>query len=165
MAAPKQASVILLGLPGAGKTTILYKYTMGDVTVVPTGGNFNVETIQHPLATLSIFDMGGEGNQWEFYYAKAEALIFVVDASDSARIDEAKETLKKVLGWKDLNVLVYATKQDKAGALSVADITAKLDLSNLTKKKWHVQAATGTTPQQGVQEGLDWVAKVVSEEN
>jgi GTPase SAR1 family protein len=40
----KEARIIMIGLDGAGKTTILYKLQLGEsVTTVPTIG-FNVET-------------------------------------------------------------------------------------------------------------------------
>ena len=49
----------MLGLDGAGKTTILYKLKLGELVVnIPTIG-FNVEEIEYNNWTLTIWDVGG----------------------------------------------------------------------------------------------------------
>jgi GTPase SAR1 family protein len=49
----------MLGLDGAGKTTILYKLKLGEaVASVPTIG-FNVEKVQYKKLTMVIWDIGG----------------------------------------------------------------------------------------------------------
>jgi GTPase SAR1 family protein len=54
--------VLFLGLEGAGKTTALYHYLLGEeVTTISTIG-LNVETIEapgKPGAKLTVFEVGG----------------------------------------------------------------------------------------------------------
>lgn len=55
----KEMRILLLGLDGAGKTTILYKLKLGEVvSSVPTIG-FNVETIQYKKIKFNVWDVGG----------------------------------------------------------------------------------------------------------
>ena len=56
----KKTRILMLGLDGAGKTTILYKLQLGEyVSTVPTVG-FNVETIEYKNLTMTIWDVGGQ---------------------------------------------------------------------------------------------------------
>ena len=52
--------IIMLGLDGAGKTTILYKLKVGEVVnSVPTIG-FNMETVEFKNIRFSVWDIGGQ---------------------------------------------------------------------------------------------------------
>jgi len=51
--------ILMLGLDGAGKTTILYKLKIGEtLTSVPTIG-FNVEEVKYKNLNFMIWDIGG----------------------------------------------------------------------------------------------------------
>ena len=50
-----------------------------------------------------------------------QALVFVVDSADHARIDEAKTELHRILNDREMSeclLLVFANKQDIAGGMS-----------------------------------------------
>lgn len=52
--------ILILGLDGAGKTTILYRLQVGEVvTTIPTIG-FNVEQVQYKNLTFQVWDLGGQ---------------------------------------------------------------------------------------------------------
>ncbi len=52
--------ILMLGLDGAGKTTILYKLKVGEVVnSVPTIG-FNMETVEFKNIRFSVWDIGGQ---------------------------------------------------------------------------------------------------------
>ncbi len=54
------AKVCMVGLDGAGKTTVLYKLKFDEVvTTIPTIG-FNVDTIQVKDLTMTVWDVGGQ---------------------------------------------------------------------------------------------------------
>lgn len=82
----KQCKVVMLGLDGAGKTTILYSLKLGDViNTIPTIG-FNVEELNFKTIKFMVWDVGGQEklrNLWTHYFDKARALIYVIDSSDS----------------------------------------------------------------------------------
>ena len=55
----KEARILMVGLDGVGKTSILYKMKLGEVvTTIPTIG-FNVETINLKNLTITVWDVGG----------------------------------------------------------------------------------------------------------
>ena len=52
--------ILVLGLDGAGKTTILYKLKLGEVIhTIPTIG-FNVENIEYKNIRFQAWDVGGQ---------------------------------------------------------------------------------------------------------
>jgi GTPase SAR1 family protein len=55
----KELRALMLGLDGAGKTTLMYKMKLGEVvTTIPTIG-FNVETVIIDDKNLTMWDVGG----------------------------------------------------------------------------------------------------------
>lgn len=97
----KQAQVLLLGLDGSGKTTMLYRLKYNEsVMTVPTVG-FNVETLDTDRSSLglTVWDVGGQKKMrphWRHYYADTAGLLFVVDSCDQKRMDEARKELHRV---------------------------------------------------------------------
>ena len=158
--------ILMVGLDAAGKTTILYQLRMGQtIKTIPTIG-FNVETLEYKGVNFTVWDVGGQDKiriLWKHYYQNTDCLIFVVDSNDRERIGEAAEELKKMLAedeLKDSVVLIMANKQDLDGALSPADVTKELGMSELNGRTWLVQGTSGTTGQ-GHKEGLDWIESVL----
>ena len=156
----------MLGLDGAGKTTILYQLKMGEtVKTIPTIG-VNVETIDYKNFNFTIWDVGGHGNikhLWKNYYQHTDGLIFVVDSTDKKRIEEAAKELTQLLAEEELKgcpVLVLANKQDLNSALPPGEVTEILGMGKFKERSWMVQGTSATTGQ-GLKEGLDWMASVL----
>ncbi|KAG8936673.1 ADP-ribosylation factor protein 3 [Tulasnella sp. 419] len=128
-------NIIIIGLDNAGKTTILekiktlYNQTPGLAPdkIAPTVGQ-NIGKITLPSTILQFWDLGGQRDIrsiWEKYYDECHAVVYVVDASDKARLDEGWEVFDTVLASpKILNVplLLLANKQDVPDALTVEEI-------------------------------------------
>ena len=159
----KECRVLMLGLDAAGKTTILFQLKLGQVVEsVPTIG-FNVEQVEYKNIKFNVWDVGGQDKirpMWRHYYPNTDALIFVVDSSDKARIDKAKEELQKMLEeeeMKDAVLLIFANKQDIA-VMDIKEIIDKLELQNLKGRAWHCQGTSATTGQ-GITDGLEWLSK------
>ena len=153
----------MVGLDGAGKTTILYKLKLGEiVTTIPTIG-FNVETVEYKNINFTVWDVGGQDKirpLWRHYFQGTQGLIFVVDSNDRERIYAARGELEKMLAedeLRDAAILVLANKQDLPQAMSVADMTEKIGLHNIRTRKWFIQATCATSGD-GLYEGLDWLA-------
>ena len=91
-----KAKILMLGLDGAGKTTILYQMKLNEaVSSVPTVG-FNVEEINYKGLQFTVWDIGGQTklrDLWHHYYQGSDAVIYVLDSADEERIQLAKETL------------------------------------------------------------------------
>ena len=160
----RDTRLLILGLDGAGKTTILYKFKLNEtVKTMPTIG-FNVESIEFKGLNMSVWDVGGQTKiraLWKHYYQNTDGLIFVVDSNDIERVKEAEEELKLMLNeeeLKDTVLLVMANKQDMKGSLTPNEIADSLGLTMLKGRQWMVQGTCGNSGQ-GLNEGLDWMAK------
>lgn len=104
------------------QAAILYKLKLdSDVTTIPTVG-FNVETVTYKNTKFNVWDVGGQDKirpLWRHYFSNTQGLIWVVDSSDKARIDEQQKTQLEIIlqsaEMKDALLLVFANKQDMAG--------------------------------------------------
>jgi ADP-ribosylation factor related protein 1 len=104
----EELHLLVIGLDKSGKTTMLEKlkslYTDLPGTdpnkVLPTVG-LNIGRFQAVHSSLVFWDLGGQAGLrsiWDKYYSEAHGLIFVVDASEPQRFDEAKQALDRALG-------------------------------------------------------------------
>ena len=170
LAGPTQKRIILVGLDAAGKTTILYKFKIGDtVSTIPTVG-FNVESVTYKNIEFTCWDIGGQNKiraLWHHYYEGTHAVIFIIDANDRSRIEEAKMELYTVMKddlLRDASLLIYANKMDLPGSMSVSEIANILELQGKLPRstKWYIQASVAVSGQ-GLYEGLDWLGKTLNE--
>lgn len=162
--------MLILGLDGAGKTTILYRLQIGEVvSTVPTIG-FNVETLTYKNLKFNVWDLGGQTTirpYWRCYYANTAAVIFVVDSTDKDRIATSSDELHTMLKeeeLKDSALLVFANKQDQPGALSSSEVSKALNLTSLKDRSWTIMACSAIRGD-GLHEGLDWLVNVINEEH
>merc|ERR1712137_174920 len=163
----QDARIIMVGLDAAGKTTILYKFKLGEVvTTIPTVG-FNVETVDYKNISFTVWDIGGQDKirrLWRHYYSGTNGIIFVIDSNDRERIDQAQEELSKLLNEDELldaAVLVLANKQDLPNSLPAHQVGDKLGLGVMKHRQWFIQSCCATTGD-GIYEGLDWLAKTLN---
>ena len=90
-------------------------------------------------------------------------MVFVVDSSDEERLKECVEELNSLLGedaLKKAPLLVFANKQDLQFALEPEEILNTLALTNITDRKWNIQACSALT-KEGLQEGMEWLVKQI----
>ena len=77
---------------------------------------------------IKAFDLAGQEkmrNVWKYYYSSIEGIIFVIDSSNKERIHEARDELLSMLHneeTKHIPIVVFANKQDLAGAVRVEEI-------------------------------------------
>ena len=158
--------MLMLGLDAAGKTTLLYQMKLGEViTSIPTIG-FNVETIQCSNLTLVVWDIGGQDRirtLWQHYFDNTDALIFVIDASDTDRFEEARSELHGIVANPRMSqlkgVLVFATKMDLPYACDAEQIRSALDLSHL-KVAYHLQPCSAKA-RFGLVDGVEALSNIL----
>ncbi|KAI8910194.1 ADP-ribosylation factor family-domain-containing protein [Gorgonomyces haynaldii] len=162
----KEVRILILGLDGAGKTTILYRLQIGEVvTTIPTIG-FNVETVTYKNIKFQVWDLGGQTSirpYWRCYYANTDAVIYVIDSCDKDRIGTSKEELMQMLDeeeLKDAALLVFANKQDMEGAMSVTEISEFMGLTQFKTRTWTIFKCSAKTGE-GLTEGLDWLVNII----
>lgn len=167
----KKATILMVGLDASGKTTILVKLKLNEVReTVPTIG-FNVETVEYRNVTFHLWDVGGQERLrglWKHYYDGANAIIFVIDSNDRARMKDAKRELEGLLKDQMLSgaaLLVLCNKQDLPNHMLPADIVEAFGFRDrsengigrlLVGRKWFVQGCCAHTGD-GLFEGLDWL--------
>ena len=160
----REMRILMLGLDNSGKTSILYRLKLGQPKrTVPTIG-FNVETLEYKNIAFTVWDVGGQEKLralWRHYFASTQALIFVVDSSDRARLHEAAEELHRLIKEEELSnalLLVLANKQDLPGACNAAELAEEMHLyPPYISKSCYIQSCCATSGE-GLHEGLDWLS-------
>jgi len=96
----RQLTVLVVGLDNAGKTCAS-RAIVGEtfVNVTPTIG-FSKLVTKHRGIVINIYDLGG--NQrireiWHNYFPEAYGVVYVIDASDSVRMNEAQDILGSLM--------------------------------------------------------------------
>ena len=143
--------VLLLGLDGAGKTSIINQICVanGDETsyTVPpksTQGS-SMYRVKYGLYTYNIWDIGGGDptrKYWGALLQDTDLLLFVVDSSDPNKLPLAASTLKQLVGDVRMDVvpiLVVANKQDCTNAQKPEEIKTALDLLSISPHKHKVE--------------------------
>lgn len=161
--------MIFLGIDNAGKTTMLEQLKLAfggkglPLDKIPPTIGLNIGRIQIDNVAAVFWDVGGHislRSIWHNYFAEVEGVIFVVDSSDTGRMDEAKKTLEGILGHEALDgvpVLCMANKQDLMGAMDVKELSRHFDLEqNLGNRPFHIHPCSALRAQ-GLEEGVRWL--------
>ncbi|KAK8401884.1 hypothetical protein O3P69_001170 [Scylla paramamosain] len=160
----RRKHVVLVGLDGSGKTTVLtrLKYRCY-VATTPTIG-FNHEKVWGGGYRWSCWDVGGGERLrplWSSYTRATDGLVYVVDsASPTDVMEEARVELARVLkksrassaqlGIPTPPLLVLANFQDQIHARSAQGVALSLGLSEAVGVVWAVAPVCALTG-----EGLD----------
>ena len=154
--------IIILGIQNAGKTTILYRLSIGQlVKTTPTIGS-NVEEISYNNVKLQAWDLGGQESTrsvWNVYFVNTDAIIYVIDTHDET-YDDSKTQFYKLLqndALKNAVILIYANKQDLPGAKNVAEIIRIYELDTIKDHIWHIQPCSAQTGE-GLITGMKWLS-------
>eukprot|EP01012_Entosiphon_sulcatum_P068608 TRINITY_DN98886_c0_g1_i1.p1 TRINITY_DN98886_c0_g1~~TRINITY_DN98886_c0_g1_i1.p1 ORF type:complete len:209 (-),score=45.06 TRINITY_DN98886_c0_g1_i1:12-638(-) len=172
---------VVLGLDNAGKTTMLEQlknqYCKGGgmalEKITPTVG-LNIGRFDIGGCKLLVWDLGGQANLrkiWEKYYSETHALIFVLDAADPERYQEAYHALSGILENQALGsvpILVLVNKIDKEHALRARDLMPRTGIDALLGAHRRPQPNGAPSPLvrvadvcaltgEGLQDGMQWL--------
>ena len=155
---------LIIGLDGAGKTSILNRLSQKDLTGIEPTVGLNVEQIIYKNYAVSFWDLGGAATMlWKHYYHNTDAIIFVVDSSDKDRLESVKEELINAVADRDLEkcpILIYGNKQDKEGAMNMEELSKALDFDNLQVEKKFIMPCSAMN-NTGINEGLEKIVEVL----
>ena len=164
-----EKKVLVLGLDNSGKTSILYRLSIGHVvTTIPTVG-FNVETVEYKDVMLRVWDLGGQSQiipYWRCYYIETACVVFVIDSADAERLPSALSELKLLMDEPELSaccVAVFANKQDLCNALDVSTIANEVSKIMPTGRGWIV-LPTSVYKNQGIDDGIKWLYNVIKQD-
>ncbi|TKS72797.1 ADP-ribosylation factor-like protein 9 [Collichthys lucidus] len=132
--------VLVLGLDGAGKTSLLHCLATGSLEqdMQPTQG-FNAVSINKEDLHIEFLEIGGKEElrpYWQKYMSRALVLVFVVDSSSAELFPVAKKHLHELLASDPLlPLMVLANKQDLPGSCSITDLHDALSLSEVGDRR------------------------------
>lgn len=166
--------VVVIGLDSAGKTSLLYRLKLREfVETIPTKG-FNMERIKVPMGnsktnttTFQVWDVGGQDKLrplWKSYTRRTDGLVFVVDAAEAERMEEAKVELHRITRSAEnqgVPVLVLANKQDLDGAASASEVEKVLAVHELSSSTLHHTQGCSALDGQGLQPGLEKLYEMI----
>jgi GTP-binding protein SAR1 len=172
----KCGKLLLLGLDNAGKTTLLHMLRDNRVVAHAPTQRATKETLTLDRVVFECHDLGGHvgaRDVWADYYVDASVIVFLVDAADAARFDEARDELTALLTdprLADVPVLVLGNKIDLPRAASEAALRAALGLgTHLTTGKGGAALPDRMRPVEvfmcsvvnraGYADGFRWVAQ------
>ena len=155
--------IIILGVQEAGKTTILYRLSLGQfVKTSPTIGS-NVEELTYNNVKFQAWDLGGQESirtLWDVYYVNTDAVIYVIDSKDDENFEISKSEFYKVLANKNLKnsvILIFANKQDLPGAKNINKIVEDYELSKIKDHIWHIIPCSAVNGE-GLVNGIKWLS-------
>eukprot|EP00435_Cladocopium_sp_Y103_P070416 s1331_g35.t1 len=174
----QKAKICFLGLDNAGKTTLLQMLRDGRLsvnapTLYPSNEELNINGIR-----FRTFDLGGHETArriWKDYLSAVDGIIFLVDAADRTRFQEAAEELGRLLDDPALArvpFVVLGNKIDIPVAASEDELRHSLGLyTHMTSGKYVNKGEASVRPlelfmcsvvkRMGYAEAFDWLAKLV----
>ncbi|KAI7874802.1 ARF/SAR superfamily [Lichtheimia hyalospora FSU 10163] len=163
--------VLIIGLDNAGKTTLLERIKsifigvpgLAPERIAPTVG-LNIGRVDIKSSRINFWDLGGQQDLqsiWERYYPECHGIVFVVDSTDSKRLEECRDTFERIITNDQVEgvpILMLANKQDVDGSLRVEEIKEVFNriavkLGARDSRVLPVSALTGA----GVNEAVDWL--------
>ena len=186
----KPHNVVIIGLDGAGKSTLLRRLhgaATGNIKetgeaplpeLPPTIG-FALESLKLLGGALSVelWDLGGQKSMrhlWKHYLHEVDAILFVVDAADLERFDEAQAEFLTILAAEVVKkstpfTLLALNKSDIADSMDESGFLGKVDarllhgagsgVAGASLKVIRTSAKTGG----GLADLLKWLAVVLQQ--
>eukprot|EP00002_Diphylleia_rotans_P016198 TRINITY_DN314_c0_g1_i1.p1 TRINITY_DN314_c0_g1~~TRINITY_DN314_c0_g1_i1.p1 ORF type:complete len:213 (-),score=40.55 TRINITY_DN314_c0_g1_i1:286-924(-) len=164
--------VVMQGLDGAGKTTIIYRLWPENVKTDTPKIGFDVDIVEIKNIRIITWDVGGRCNLrplWRHYYKMTDGLVFVIDSNHPDCLMDAKDCLQHTIreeGLSEVPVLIIAHKQDLPNALSPLEISKQLDLETLLKgHQWNIFGTTAILKSgNGLDEAFEWLSSALGPE-
>eukprot|EP01095_Lingulamoeba_sp_RSL-Kostka_P002849 TRINITY_DN1376_c0_g1_i1.p1 TRINITY_DN1376_c0_g1~~TRINITY_DN1376_c0_g1_i1.p1 ORF type:complete len:189 (+),score=72.13 TRINITY_DN1376_c0_g1_i1:109-675(+) len=170
----KDATVILLGLDNAGKTTLLSKLKTGATHQFAPTERAQNEDIVIGKVKINAWDLGGHEQvrfAWNQYFVQADAVIFMVDSHDKERMSEAREEIQFLLEdeeLEDVPFVIIGNKIDLNGSLGRKEIIEELDLETRIVESENDSEARkievfscSVIEGIGIEDAFEWLSNVV----
>ena len=169
--------ILIIGIDNAGKTTLLEqlkrKYASKKYRgipferISPTVG-MNIGQVELANKRLVLWDLGGQKELqtlWNKYFNECHGIVYVVDASDSKRLEESYSSFDEVLIDECLYgvpLLVLANKQDKENAIKAEGVKEIFNKSSakIGKRDCMLQEVSALNDV-GIEEGIEWILQCV----
>lgn len=164
-----QKTVAIVGLDGAGKTTIINRLLRSDFKLTRPTFGVSIEIYKYRSLEFVVYDLGGQTplreSLWEKFIASADGLVFVLDSGDKRRFDLAAKEFNNALSYnKEAPILFLSNKIDLEDAASQDEVLNIIDFSELNRKqrKYFFSRCSALTGQ-FLFESWDWLTLELSE--
>ncbi len=126
--------VLLLGLDNAGKTSVLFQMRDKSFKETTSTVGLNIENINYKRYNFTFWDVGGQATKlWKHYFDKIDGVIFVIDSTDDAKMERAREELQRLVVDETLGqvpfLLLYNKKDLVEKSRSSEDIDLIMDIA------------------------------------
>ena len=171
----KHVRVLMFGLHGSGKTSILYQLKLSKFINTSQTIGFNYETIKYKGLFLEIWDIGGNNIFFDdkckctvlckHYFQNTDGMIFVVDCNDKERFSKANQALLEITNneeLKNIPLLIFGNKQDLNEATSSNKLIEFLEMEKIKNNKSFLQDSSALNGR-GIKEGFDWLSNILLE--
>ncbi|KAJ7180891.1 ADP-ribosylation factor family-domain-containing protein [Mycena filopes] len=171
-ALPKSFTIVMVGLDGAGKTSLLNRFKRrelpsGILPATTTTIGTTIETIPYGRHSATIWEIGGQEKirpLWRRFFWNGVAYIFVVDATAPERFPDVKEELGLMWGnaGEEYPVLILANKMDLEGAVPLDAIAEAVDFEKLANSRMVVLKGISAMTGEGTDEVFRFFVQNVS---
>ena len=163
----KRIPIAIVGLENAGKTTLAKRIQTGEFirTITPTHG-LDVESVEISGNLFQLFDLGGQRAFrelfWQTYVKLSHGIIFVIDSSDTEKLNQVVEWFWKCVKWNPTApILILANKSDLAHT-ELDELISKIKLDQLPElnpqrsfRLFEVSTKLGTN----IDEAIGWFSE------
>ncbi len=167
---PRAYKIMWTGIDGAGKSTLLHRMRHGEfLDTHPTLG-ISIENLDFEGHEIENIDVAGnDGLRMNIIQAlikevKLDAIIFVVDAAEPARLPEAIDFIKVLLAipqLADIPLAILATKHDVPGSLAREDVVTAFELNTIIVGRRCTVIETSSKTGLGIIDVLHFLASVL----
>lgn len=162
----KEASIIIIGLDNAGKSTLLHRLAKNAFgtfapTEKPIEDEFNIAGI-----SFKAYDLGGHEavrQIWDDFLPECDGVVFVVDSADSDRLSECEEELSALSAESalyEVPIAVLFNKEDLPFALNSEDLEKSLNWGSLERREGPIKNfRVSVLRETGYTEAFQWLAQ------
>ncbi|NXE09401.1 AR13B protein, partial [Lophotis ruficrista] len=102
----RKVTLLVVGLDNAGKTSIIMdieRALAGEVLPMAQPGQTHLRLDRFEVTLVDLPGAQRARSTWRSHYSMADGLIFVLDSSDLARMEEVRKVLSRVLSHPDIS--------------------------------------------------------------
>ncbi|XP_054153289.1 ADP-ribosylation factor-related protein 1-like isoform X2 [Oppia nitens] len=150
------------------KTQINQHYRGVPLNKITATVGLNIGHIHTNGLTLNFWDLGGQTELqtlWDKYYSESHAVIYVVDSSDTERLEDSKVAFDKMITNETLSgvpLLLVANKQDIPESLSLHRIKDIFFMSDeLIGRREYYSVSASALNGNGVKESIEWTVAAI----
>ncbi|MEX2758678.1 MAG: ADP-ribosylation factor-like protein [Candidatus Sigynarchaeota archaeon] len=167
---PRSYKVIWAGIDGAGKSTLLHRIKHGEFLDSRPSLGMSIQDLDfegHEIENIDI--AGNDGLRLVIIQAltrevKIDAVAFVIDAAEPARLPESIDFMKDILKvpqLAEIPIAIIVAKSDVPGALSRQDIIDGVELGTLISGRRCTVIEVSSKTGQGIIDVLHFLARIL----